>query len=78
MNSSHNIRPNLKGKTSGVHAISHSAVQRLEDTCLSSGGFVGAGPKILRSAQETMALVARQRDRYAAVVNFALCVSVCA
>ena len=28
-----------------------------------SGGFVSAGPRILRSAQEILALVARWRDR---------------
>ena len=40
------------GETSGAHAISHCAIQRLlVHTGLVSGGFVSAGPKILRSAQ---------------------------
>ena len=45
------------GGTSGAHAISHCAIQRLlVHTGPVSGGFVSAGPKILRSAQETWLL----------------------
>ena len=48
----------------GAYAISHCAIQRLlVHTGPVSGGYVSASPKILRSAQETLALVARQRDR---------------
>ena len=42
------------GGTSGAHAISHCAIQRLlVHTGPVSGGFVSAGPKILHSEQET-------------------------
>ena len=52
------------GGTLGAYAISHCAIQRLlVHTGPVSGGFVSAGPKILRSAQEILALVARRRDR---------------
>ena len=52
------------GGTSGTHAISHCVMQRhLVHTDPVSGAFVSAGPKILRSTQETLALVARRRDR---------------
>ena len=45
------------GRTSGAHAISHCAIQRLlVHTGPVSGGFVSAGPKILRSGQETWLL----------------------
>ena len=45
------------GGTSGAHAISHCAIQRLlVHTGPVSGGFVSAGPKILGSAQETWLL----------------------
>ena len=67
------------GGTSGAHAISHCAIQRLlVHTGPVSGGFVSAGPKILRSAQENLALVARQRDRKSGSCDFAfVCVCVC-
>ena len=52
------------GETSGAHAISHCAIQRLPvHTGPASGGFVRAGPKILLSVQETLALGGRQHDR---------------
>ena len=70
------------GETLGAHTISHCATQRLlVRTGPISGGFVSAGPMILRSAQEPW-LVVRRRDRASGsrglpFVHVCMCVCLC-